>query len=108
MKHLLGVWLWCAAGIACAGDLLTVAPELWDRPRTAHAVHEQPSVRQAVGLYLAQPDAQLVIHHAVAPEAVQQAEELRAWLMALAVDAARIRLVNDLPPGQPLAIEVTR
>ena len=108
MKHLLWLWLWGAAGAAYAGDLLTVGSALWDRPRTARAIYEQPAVKQALELYLAQPDAQLVIHHAVAPESVQQAEELRTWLMALAVDATRVRLVNDLPPGQPLALEVTR
>ena len=108
MRHVLWLWLWGAAGIVHAADLLNVEPELWDRPRTARAVYEQPAVTQAVAAYFAQPGAQLVIHHAMAPESVLQAEELRAWLMALAVDAARVRLVNDLPPDRPLAIEVTR
>ena len=97
-----------AAGLAHAAEMLSVEPELWDRPRSARTVYEQPAVRQALEIYLAQPDAQLVIHHAVAPESALQAEELRAWLMALAVDAARVRLLNDLPPGRPLAIEVVR
>ena len=108
MKVLLALWLWCAAASACAGELLTVAPELWDRPRTARVIHEQPAIKQVLALYLAQPDVQLVIHHAAAAESLLQAEELRTWLMALAVDAARVRLVNDLPPGQPLAIEATQ
>jgi hypothetical protein len=108
LRRALWLGLWYAAGIVHAADLLNVEPELWDRPRTAHAVYEQPAVKQAVAAYFAQPDAQMVIHHAIAPESVLQAEELRAWLMALAVDAARIRLVNDLPSDRPLAIEVTR
>jgi len=105
---MLWLWLWCAAGIAYAGDMLSIEPELWERPRTARAIYEQPAVRQTLELYLAQPDVQLVIHHAVAPESVLQAEELRTWLMALAVDATRVRLINDLPPGRPLALEAAR
>ncbi|HUO45106.1 MAG TPA: hypothetical protein VMT94_09400 [Burkholderiales bacterium] len=102
------LWLWSIAGVAPAADMFSVGPELWDRPRSARAVSEQPAVAQAVAGYLAQPGAQLVIHHAVAPESALQAGELRVWLMALAVDAARVRLLDDLPPGRPLALEVAQ
>ena len=37
-----------------------------------------------------------------------QAEELRAWLMTLAVDAARISLLNDVKPNEALKIEVVK
>ena len=37
-----------------------------------------------------------------------QAEELRAWLMTLAVDAARIGLLNDVQPNEALKIEVVK
>jgi hypothetical protein len=35
-----------------------------------------------------------------------QAEELRAWLIALAIDTGRVSLRNDLKSGEPLTIEV--
>jgi hypothetical protein len=48
-----------------------------------------------------------VIHYAPAPDAIAQVDELRTWLMVLAVDSARIRLMSDLPLGHPLEIEAT-
>jgi hypothetical protein len=99
--------LMCAAATAApAADLFTVAPELWDRPRTARAVLEQPPIKQALELYLSRPGSRLVIHHGYGQEALLLAEELRAWLMALAVDGARISLVNDVKLNEPLKIEV--
>ncbi len=91
---------------ARAAETVTVAPELWDRPRSGSAVLEQPAVKQAVGGYLAQPGARLIIHHAAQQESLLQAEELRAWLVAFAVEAERIVLRSGLRPGEPLKIEV--
>ncbi len=85
-----------------------MTPELWDRPRTARAVHEQLAVKQALALHLAQPGSRLVIHHGYGQEPLAQAEELRAWLMALAIDGARISLVNDVKASQSLNIEVVK
>jgi hypothetical protein len=98
----------CAAAAAHAGDLYTVAPELWDRPRSARAVLDQPAVRQALEQYLALPAARLVIHHGYGQEPLLQAEELRVWLMALAVDGARVSLINDVRPREPLKLEVIK
>lgn len=84
---------------------MAIAPELWDRPRTGTVIMEQPAVRQAVRAYLAQPGAQLVIHHASGQEAGMYAEELNSWLIALAVDP-RTRLRSDLARGDSLKIEV--
>jgi hypothetical protein len=103
------LWLLLWAANAAPADPFVVAPEVWDRPRTARVIYEQPAIKQAIAAYLAQPvSAQLVIHHAIAPDAGLQAEELRTWLMVLGVDAGRVRLINDLPPGQPLTIEVVQ
>ena len=49
-----------------------------------------------------------VIHHGYGQEALLQAEELRMWLMALAIDGARVSLINDVKPKEPLKIEVTQ
>ena len=93
---------------ARAGDLVTVSSGLWDRPRSARAVLEQPAVKQALNLHLSQTGSRLVIHHGLGQDPLLQAEELRAWLMALAVDGARISLINDARPNEPLQIEVVK
>jgi hypothetical protein len=100
--------LFFAAATALADDLPTVAPELWDRPRSARAVLDQPAVRDAIRAHLAAPGSRIVIHHGYGQNPLLQAEELRAWLMTLAVDAARISLINDVKPGESLKIEVVK
>jgi hypothetical protein len=93
------------AGTAGAADLVTVAPDLWDRPRSGAGVAVQPAVQRAVQIYFAQSGARLVIHHAPGQEPLAQADELRAWLVALAIDAGRVSLRGDLNAGEPLKIE---
>ena len=95
------------AGPLCA-EPLAVAPELWDRPRSARAVLEQAEIREAVRAHLAQAGSRIVIHHGLGQEPLLQAEELRAWLMALAVDAASISLLNDVKTNQTMTIEVVK
>ncbi len=104
MKHL---------SIALCGGLLLamparaadVAPELWDRPRSAQAVMAQPAVRQAVLSLQSRSDARLQIVHGTRPEAQLQAEELRAWLVALAVEGARLQLRAD-PAAATIRLEL--
>lgn len=96
-----------AAPAAWGGPLFGVAAELWEQPRTAQAVLAQPALRQAVSTWLAQPQNALRIHHGGGEEALLRAEELRGWLIALAVDAARIELAGDLPGSAEIRIEVT-
>ncbi len=106
------MWAWTllvlAAAAARADELFIVAPDLWDRPRTALTVREQPAVRQALDLYLSRPGARVLIHHGYGQDPLVQAEELRAWLMALAVDGARVDLINDVKPNEPLRLEVVK
>jgi hypothetical protein len=85
---------------------LDVASELWDRPRTGRAVLEEQSVKQAVVMALEKPESQMVIHHSPGQEPQLQAEELRSWLAALAIDPRRIVLRGDLTASAPLKIEV--
>jgi len=96
------------ATVAAAAQTFVVPPELWDRPRSGRVVLEQPAIRQAVNTCLAQPGSRLVVHHAAGQESLLAAEELRSWLMALAVEPGRITLRNDLKPSEPLRIEVIR
>jgi hypothetical protein len=83
-----------------------LTPELWDRPRSAQAVMAEPAVRQAVAAYQANGAVRITIIHGPRQEALLQAEELRAWLVALAVDGARLQLRAD-PLSAVLRIEVT-
>jgi hypothetical protein len=82
-----------------------IAPEFWDRPRSAQAVMAQPAVQQAVAAYQASGVARIVIIHGLRQEAQLQAEELRAWLVALAVDSARLQLRTD-PAATAIRMEV--
>jgi hypothetical protein len=83
-----------------------VPAQLWDRPRTARAVLEQESVKRAMGAALAKPEAQIVIHHSAGQEPLVQAEELRSWLAALAIDSRRTILRADAAPGAPITLEI--
>lgn len=96
------------AAWAASAQTFVVPPELWDRPRSGTAVLEQPAVRQAANAYLAQPGSRLVLRHGPGPESLLAAEELRAWLAALAIESARIELRGDLPATEPLRIEVVK
>ena len=97
-----------AAALAGAAESYVVPPEVWDRPRSARGVLEQPAIRQAVSAWLAQPGARLIVRHGPGQETALAAEELRSWLSALAVEPGRIALRNDLKPTEPLRIEIER
>jgi hypothetical protein len=98
------IWL----AFTASAQTLVVPPELWDRPRSGAAVMARTEIRQAVDAWLARPGERLVVHHGPGQESVLQAEELRAWLIALAIEAERIALRNDLSSREPLSIEVVR
>jgi hypothetical protein len=93
-------------GLTAIAQSVEIPRELWDRPRTGRAVLEQESVKQAVLVALAQPESQIVIHHGSAQELLLQAEELRSWLGALAIDTRRVVLRSDLAAQDPLKIEI--
>lgn len=101
------VSLLALAGGAAAQSFV-VPQALWDRPRTGRAVLEQAAVRDAVKVHLEQEGSRIVLHHSPTQEALLQAEELRAWLMALALESSRVTLQNDLKADDPLRIEVMR
>ena len=97
------------SAVTCAAaETFEVPAELWDRPRTARAVLEQEGVKRAVTAALGRPEAQIVIHHAPGQEPLVQAEELRSWLAALAIDSRRTALRADAPPGAAITLEITR
>lgn len=83
-----------SSGLAYAERTLLPA-ELWDQPRSAALVMAQPVLQHGVTELLTHPAARLLIHHGNSDESVSQAEELRAWLIALAVDSKRIELNSE-------------
>lgn len=91
-----------------AAESHVVGPELWDRPRSSTLVMGEPGVRAAVQAWLAQPSSRLTIRYAGGAERALYAEELRAWLVALAVEPQQIVLQADLPAGSPMRMELTQ
>ena len=101
----------CVAALVSAhasGQSFAVPAELWDRPRSAASVVALQPIRQAVAAWLAQPAARLVVHHGPGQESQLQAEEIRAWLTALALESERLTLRGDLKGADPLLLEVLR
>ena len=97
------------AGVSPAASLAQaqeIPPELWDRPRSAADIAGHETIKRAVLAALAKPETRIVIHHAAGQEPLIQAEELRSWLGALAIDTRRVVLRSDLAAGTPLKIEV--
>lgn len=84
----------------------TVPSEFWERPRSGKATLEQAVLRQSVSDLLSKPGSMLVIHHNSGEEAALRAEELRAWLVALAVEATWIDMAADLPGSTELRVEL--
>ena len=93
---------------ASRAEQFAVPAELWDRPRTGQLVLAVPAVRQALDALIASPAAKLTVRHPPGVEPAAQAEELRAWLVAHAVDPTRIALRGDLQAREPLALEIGR
>lgn len=84
----------------------TVPSEFWEQPRSGKAVLEQPALRQGISAWLAKPGGTLVIHYGSGEEALLRAEELRAWLIALAVEATLIEVAGDLTGNDELRVEL--
>ena len=96
------------AAVPAGAQQFAVPAELWDRPRTGQLILAVPAIRQAINALLASPEAKLTVHHSPGAESGLQAEELRAWLVAHAVEPGRIALRGDLPARQALQLEVAR
>ena len=92
----------------------TLADEVWDRPRSADAIRLLPAVRAAVSALAGTPRASLVIRHGRGQNEGLRAEELRHWLIALAVEPERIAIapvvaasIEGLPRGA-MVLELAR
>lgn len=83
------------AASAFADDAFVI--ELTDlaQPRDSLAVSRHPVLRNAVAPLLQDPEARLQLRYPGGDEGSLRAGELRAWLVALGIEAERI----DLMPG---------
>lgn len=95
-----------ASSLAAAGQVLEVPQELWEHLRTGTVMLAQPVLRQTADALLARSGSRLLIHHGGSEESLLQAEELHAWLIALAMESGRIELKNDMRGKEPLALEI--
>ena len=98
--------LLCAAPLYASAQTCVVPGTLWEKPRSGQAVAGLPELRGCVQDFLEHSGTALEIHHGAADEVSLRAAELRYWLIALALDGARIDLRNDLQPNEPLKVEI--
>lgn len=101
---LLAMYALAAGAVQAAG--WEVAPELWEKPRTGAEILAQASLRECVKGYLAESGSRILIHHDRSEESQLRAEELRAWLISLAIEADRTELAEDLKINQNLSVEL--
>jgi hypothetical protein len=93
-------------GTAFGAQRCEVPAELWDKPRSGRALISQPVLKTCMAEAAREASARVVIHHGNRGETPLQAEELRGWLAALAIDPARVELLNDLGQGDQIVLEV--
>jgi hypothetical protein len=104
--RLLALGLALVALSAEAGQRCSVPAELWDKPRSGHALLAQASLKPCMSEAAREESARVVIHYGNRGETPLQAEELKGWLAALAIDPARVELLNDLGQTEQLVVEV--
>mgnify|MGYP001596163115 CR=1 FL=1 len=95
----LGIWalpalLWCAP---CLAQTYNLPIDFWLAPRSGQAVRAEAQLQQALTAYLQSERTRIRVHHQKRDESIAQAEELRGWLIALGVEAARIELTDENP-----------
>jgi hypothetical protein len=91
---------------AAAPSVVVIGADVWSRPRSGAAFTRMPELRELVEVYERQPDGQLVVRHGSGEEGGLWAEEMRSWLVALGIPAARVRLETDPAVDGEVRIEV--
>jgi hypothetical protein len=91
---------------ALAAPACPVPSELWDRPRSGRALLADAALKPCLQPAAADPAPRLLIRHGSRGETPLQAEELKGWLAALAIEPARVDLVNDLGANDRIVIEL--
>lgn len=72
----------------------TIDNSFWQKPRSAARILANPDLHPCVDALLATPGSILQINAPDSDEAAIEADELRQWLIALALPAARIRVAS--------------
>ncbi len=80
--------------------------ELWDRPRSGRAVLAVAAVRAAITALSTDPATRFRIVHPAGVDGMLQAEELRTWLIAHAIEPERIALQAGPAGREPLRLEI--
>lgn len=104
--RLLAALLALAGAPALAAPSCPVPSEIWDRPRSGRALLGEEAIRPCLGPAARDPALRVLIRHGSRGEAPLQAEELKGWLAALAIEPSRVDLVNDLGANDRVVIEV--
>jgi len=92
MRHLLLCLLLALPTAHAAEGPWVLDAEFWAVPRSAEVVRDHPGVRAAVAALQRDPERRLVVRYPGGETGQLWAQELRAWLVALAIPSARIEL----------------
>lgn len=95
-----------AMPVAAADTPMTITASEWAQPRSGETLLRHPALSHAVQQLQANGNAVLEIHYPGGDSGSLWARELQAWLVALGVESARIRLVpgSDAPDQLQLRI----
>ena len=85
---LLSLLLFSTLSWADGGYLLSA--EEWSRPRSGESLRQLPALQAAVGDFMRQPEANIVVRYPGGEEGVIWVQELRSWLIALGIPSQRI------------------
>lgn len=107
LKRSLPLLLCLAAGAYAADDVPAVITAAeWAQPRSGEALLRHPALRQAVTQLQASGTALLEIRYPGGDSGSLWARELQAWLVALGVESARIRLVPGSVAADQLQLRI--
>jgi hypothetical protein len=91
MRRLLYALLLLTTPPVCA-ESFVLTPDEWSRPRSGESIVQQPVLSALRQAFEREADSVIVIAHATGEAGQLWAEEVRAWLVALGISSARIRL----------------
>jgi hypothetical protein len=95
-----------AGAAAVPAGAVVIGADIWARPRDGAEFVRLPELRALMETFERQPDGQIVVHHGGGDEESLQAEEMRAWLVALGVPGSRVRLEIDPAAEGEVFLEV--
>lgn len=85
---------------------VTVADDLWSRPRESRTVARLPGLSLLIAAFERQPHGLFVIRYGGGEEPQLRAEEFRAWLVSFGLPSARVLLERDAAAGAHLRLDV--